>query len=167
MSICSVQYASPIAFSLSRSAARRSMSAVGRGRTSAARRAEGAGKEGDGFGVRGVRRTRGQRGRVGPGAALERVARGHGRNRQTSSRLPRCELAGAIDNGLGGLVLRDLQEGIGLVVEGVQLLAAPLVFRAASADRRFVSIDSCQEPTRVKVCDGMCRACGIAGASEA
>jgi hypothetical protein len=30
-----------------------------------------------------------------------------------------------------------------------------------------VSIDSFQEPTRVKVCDGMCSACGIAGASDA
>ena len=28
----------------------------------------------------------------------------------------------------------------------------------------FVSIDSCHDPTRVKVCDGMWSACGAAGA---
>ena len=32
------------------------------------------------------------------------------------------------------------------------------------ADAMFVSIESCQYPTRVNVCDGMCSACGADGA---
>ena len=35
---------------------------------------------------------------------------------------------------------------------------------AASAEAMFESIDSCQSPSRVKMCEGMCRACGEEGA---
>jgi len=36
-----------------------------------------------------------------------------------------------------------------------------------SIERLFVAADSCHEPTRVKMCDGMCSACGAAGAISA
>ena len=38
---------------------------------------------------------------------------------------------------------------------------------AASAERRFVAIDSSHEPTRVKMWEGMCSACGASGAMPA
>ena len=37
----------------------------------------------------------------------------------------------------------------------------------AARDRVLVSMESCHCPTREKMCDGMCRACGESGASEA
>ena len=38
---------------------------------------------------------------------------------------------------------------------------------AAPADARLVSIDSCQAPRRVKMCEGMCSAWGAEGAIAA
>ena len=39
-----------------------------------------------------------------------------------------------------------------------------LLFCAASAERRLVAAESAQAPTRVKMCEGMCSACGASGA---
>ena len=64
-------------------------------------------------------------------------------------------------------ILRGLQIRVHLVVGGVQLLAGHPRLLRVRADSMFVSIDSCQRPTRVKVCDGMCRACGADGAMSA
>ena len=45
--------------------------------------------------------------------------------------------------------------------------AAPSSLRAAFAEARLDSMDSSQAPTRVKMCEGMCSACGADGAMEA
>jgi hypothetical protein len=40
-------------------------------------------------------------------------------------------------------------------------------FFATAAERMLVAAESSQAPTRVKMCEGMCNACGAAGAMPA
>ena len=63
------------------------------------------------------------------------------------------------------LVLAGLQIGVGHVIHRVQLFGDAAVAPARPQPTRCcVSIESCQAPTRVNVCDGMCSACGADGA---
>ena len=167
---------------LQRVAKRRKPLDIGGGRfgIARARGADGAREMRDRFGVREGALPHGQRCRVRPGSPLERVSRGNrcrGVHTGTPGRRPRSvapciERERAVEHSLvmrcASASLRDLQIRVGLIVERVQLFGRRvLLLRAASADRRLVSIDSFHDPTRVNVCDGMWSACGTDGASDA
>ena len=53
------------------------------------------------------------------------------------------------------------------VVHGVQPAGGFLFAMAASTERRLVATEACHAPTRVKICGGMCSACGAEGAMSA
>ena len=62
-----------------------------------------------------------------------------------------------------GTILGELQMGVDHVIVGVVRIERGIA-RARSAEARFASIEFPPVPSRVKMCDGMCRACGASGA---